>query len=133
MPDNTPVSRPPPVVLLVDAHEDCRVMYRHWLQDCCGFLVHEADSVAEALRLAARVFPDVIATELTLPGTDGYELCRHVRRSAPTSGVRLIAVTASAMRDQIERASQAGCERVLAKPCSPQTLSGAIREVLSLT
>ena len=105
-------------------------MYRHWLQDCCGFLVHEADSVAEALRLAARVSPDVIATELTLPGTDGYELCRHMRGSAATSGVRLIAVTASAMRDQIERAYQAGCDLVLPKPCLPETLLDAIQGLL---
>jgi CheY-like chemotaxis protein len=118
------------VVLVVDPHEDSRLMLRCWLQDCCGFLVQDVGSVGEAIRIVAASVPDVITTEMAFPGADGYEFCRRIRQDARTSGVRLIALTASVMRPQVERAYHAGCDMVLPKPCLPATLLDAIRGLL---
>ena len=126
-----PGARPPPVVLLVDADADSRLMYRYWLQDCHGLLVREAGTVDEGIRMALDAAPDIIATELAFPGEDGSELCRRVRREILTHPVRLIALTASVTPRHIDRALLAGCDRVLAKPCLPATLLDTIRELLS--
>jgi len=118
------------VVSLVDPDEDSRFMYRYWLQDCHGFLVREAGSVSDALRIARATLPDVIAPEMAFPGEDANELCRRIREDVATSGVRLIALTASVTPAQVERAYLAGCHTVLPKPCLPATLLDAIRDLL---
>lgn len=120
----------PPQVLLIDPDEDTRVMYRYWLQHCHGFLVHDAPSIAEAMRITRDSVPDVIATEMVFPGEDPNELCRRIREDADTRGVRLIALTASVTPAEVERAYSAGCDLVLAKPCLPSALLAAIRELL---
>jgi len=124
------IPRPPPVVLLADPDEDSRFMYRYWLQDCHGFLVREAGSISEAMRIARETVPDVIATEMAFPGEDANELCRRIREDVVTSGVRLIALTASVTPAQVQRAYLAGCHMVLPKPCLPETLLNAIQGLL---
>lgn len=124
------VPQPPPVVLLADPDEDTRVMYRYWLQNCQGFLVREAATVNDAIRIARDTVPDVIATEMVFPGEDASELCRCIRQDAVTGGVRLIALTGSVMPAQVRRAYLARCDMVLAKPCLPSTLLAGILGLL---
>ena len=75
----TQTVRPPPLVLMVDAHEDTREMCGCLLRQLHGFAVQDTATACNALRMVAESAPDVIVTEMALPGVEGYELCRRLR------------------------------------------------------
>ena len=124
-------SGPPPLVLLVDGHHDTRDMYRMWLERG-GLRVVDAASADEALVLVDLLGPRVVATEMGFPVMDGYELCRRLRRQPETHRIPNNAVTSRVMRNEIERAWDAGCDAVLPKPCAPETLLVEIVRLLRL-
>jgi len=120
-----------PLVLLVDGHSDTRDMYRMWLERG-GLRVVDTASADEALVLVALLGPRIVATEMGLPVMDGYEFCRRLRRQPETHRIPVIAVTSRVMRNEVERAWDAGCDAVLPKPCAPETLLVEIVRLLRL-
>jgi CheY-like chemotaxis protein len=93
-----------------------------------------ARSVAAALGELDLSVPDVILSDVGMPGEDGYDLMRAVRaRSAERGGDRpAIAVTAYAGSTDSASALAAGYQRHVAKPIDPAVLVSAIAEVLGL-
>jgi CheY-like chemotaxis protein len=126
----TPVARP--VVLLVDGHADSVDMYQLMLA-YSGFDVDTASNADQATaRIATRV-PAAVALEMTLAGEDsGYDLCRRLRSEVRTSSVPLVAVTAQVSPADQARAHAAGCDLVLTKPCLPDALVAAVRQLLQM-
>ena len=64
---------------------------------------------------------------MVLPGLDGWEIARLLRRDADTRDAVIIAVTALASADDHDRAILAGCDEVLTKPVSPTTLLSTVQ------
>jgi two-component system cell cycle response regulator DivK len=96
-----------------------------------GFQVREAHNGLQALELAFEAVPDVVVTELKLPGIDGFELTRRLRLDPRTHAVPILAVTGyPAYAADPDRAGRAGCNAVLQKPCSPDELEAAIRTLI---
>lgn len=119
-----------PSVLLVEDDRDGRRMYAHWLTDA-GFHVDEAHNGLQALERAFDSPPDVVVTDLAIPGIDGFELTRRLKHDARTRDVPVLAVTGyAAFASDPDRARRAGCDVVLAKPCSPDDLESAIRDLI---
>jgi CheY-like chemotaxis protein len=114
-----------PLVLLVEDDRDTREMYSEFLS-YSGMRVTEASSGSRALDSARAERPDVIVTDIAMPGMDGIELSRKLRASEPTRDVPIIAVTGSLS----EGAREAGANVVLEKPCSPDELLHVIEDVL---
>ena len=114
-----------PLVLLVEDDRDTREMYSEFLS-YSGMRVTEASSGPRALDSARAERPDVIVTDIAMPGMDGIELSRKLRASEPTRDVPIIAVTGSLS----EGAREAGANIVLEKPCSPDELLHVIEDVL---
>lgn len=114
-----------PLVLLVEDDRDTREMYSEFLSHR-GLRVTEAPSARSALESAQTQRPDVIVTDLAMPGMDGLELSRRLRSAEPTRNVPIIAVSGNAS----ERAREAGADVVLEKPCMPEQLLHVIRDVL---
>ena len=110
-----------PLVLVVDDHEDSRIIARLVLESA-GFRVRDAANGATGLSLAAALEPDVILLDLILPGIDGWEVARRLRRDPATTNIGIIAVTALALRDDHVRARHAGCDTVLTKPVLPKAI-----------
>jgi len=105
-------------------------MYADWLTQA-GFHVEEAHNGLQALERALDSRPHVVVTDLNIPGIDGFELTRRLRLDARTRDVPVIAVTGyAAFASDPERARRAGCDAVLPKPCSPEDLETAIRELI---
>jgi DNA-binding response OmpR family regulator len=75
--------------------------------------------------------PDVLVSDIGMPGEDGYELMRKVRRLAPEEGGRLpaLALTAYAGDDDRNQASLAGYQAYVTKPVSPAELVAAVARV----
>ena len=114
-----------PLVLLVDDDPDTREMYSVYLR-YSGMQVDEASSAYRALERAHDSRPDVIVTDVAMPGMDGLELSRKLREDTPTRDVPIIAV--SGQPEESLRATS--CDVVLQKPCGPDTLLRAIEDVL---
>jgi CheY-like chemotaxis protein len=114
-----------PLVLLVEDDEDTREMYSEFLIHS-GLRVAEAPSGRRALERVREQRPDVVVTDIAMPGMDGLELSRRLRSDAPTRDVPIIAVSGNAS----ERAREAGANVVLEKPCTPFELLQVIEGVL---
>ena len=117
-------------VLLVEDDRDGRRLYAAWLEQA-GFHVIEAHNGLQALERAVDDRPDIVVTDLNIPGIDGYELTRRLKSDPRTQGIPILAVTGYAPFTQDpSRADRAGCDAILPKPCSPEDLEQTIWSLL---
>jgi CheY-like chemotaxis protein len=75
-----------------------------------------AENGGEALQVAANEPIDVVITDIRMPGPDGYEILEALKSSPKTHGVPVIALSALAMRADLERAESAGFAAYITKP-----------------
>ena len=119
-----------PLVLIVEDDLSTRVMYRDYLSHC-GFRIIDAHNGHQALAKARELRPDVILTDLAVPGMDGFEFCRALQQSEETRDIPILAVTGHAeYLEQPDRFRQAGILRVLMKPCAPDVIEKELRRLL---
>lgn len=120
-----------PRVLIVDDHPVNREVARLILT-ACGCDVAECEDGAEAVE-AARTTPfDIILMDVRMPGMDGLEATRAIRRLAgPAALTPIIAVTADVMRDDIERCREAGMNGHVPKPINQDRLLDALNRGLA--
>lgn len=86
------------------------------LLEAHGFQVLKAEDGTDALRMAEESLPDLILMDIQLPGMDGLEVTRQLKKNERTSDIDIIALTAHAMRGDEERAREAGCLGYITKP-----------------
>jgi two-component system, cell cycle response regulator DivK len=115
--------------LVVDRDEDTRRMYAQ-VMELSNWHVDEASDGREALAKAIALRPDIIITETRLPGLDGVTLCDLLRRDVATNAIPIVFVTGDAHRSDAERATAAGGDLVLTKPCLPEELLAQLHGVL---
>ena len=96
-----------------------------------GYRVSTASSASEALALLAHELPRLVLMDLQMPGMDGFELTRKLKREARTSGVAIVAVTAYAMKGDEERALKAGCDAYVTKPIDTRAFPNLIAALLA--
>jgi DNA-binding response OmpR family regulator len=113
-------------VLTVEDDERIRSAVKLALEDE-GWIVDEADSGEAAIELFNRNAPDVVLIDIMLPGIDGFELCRTLRR---TSAVPIVMVTARNDTHDIVAGLEAGADDYLTKPFAAKELSARIRALL---
>jgi len=119
-----------PLVLIVEDDLSTRAMYRDCLTHA-GFRIAEAHNGHQALAKAKELRPDVVLTDLAVPGMDGFEFCRALQQSDATRGIPILSVTGHAeYLDQPDRFRQAGILKVLTKPCSPDLIAAELRRLL---
>ena len=97
-----------------------------------GYEVIGATTGEEGVRLANEVSPDLILMDLKLPGIDGAEALRQIRASDRTREVPVVAVTASAMDDDRDRAFEWGFIGYVEKPISVRGLPQQVHDFLKL-
>ena len=95
-----------------------------------GWIVDEAESGEAAIDIFKRHPSDVVLIDIMLPGIDGFELCRTIRR---TSDVPVVMVTARNDTHDIVAGLEAGADDYLTKPFAPKELSARIRALLRRT
>lgn len=116
-------------VLLVEDEPDSRQLLAHVLQEH-GAEVEAVATAQDALRVVAAFRPTILVSDIGLPGADGYELLRMLRREAPPAlrTIPAIAVSAFVRAEDRARALGAGFRRHIAKPANPTEVVAAIRE-----
>ncbi|MBI4536411.1 MAG: response regulator [candidate division NC10 bacterium] len=95
-----------------------------------GWQPHSATSAEEGLRLAESAKPDLMLTDLQLPGMTGYEAMRRLKANPATAAIPVVAVTAFAMRGDEAKAREAGADGYLTKPITPARLREALQPFL---
>ena len=111
-------------ILLVDDEPDTLTMFRDALE-CAGARVRTAASAPEALQVVQTWCPDLLVSDLGLPGMDGYELLRALRARLPRP-FPAVAVSAYASTDDRARALAVGFRAHFAKPIDPAALVRAL-------
>ena len=69
-----------------------------------------------AIDMAEKLRPELVFLDLALPGMNGFEVCRRLRRLPGFDGVRVIAVTAYSQEEYRQRSRDAGCDGYIVKP-----------------
>ena len=92
-----------------------------------GWIVVEAASGEDALAAFAANPADVVLVDITLPGIDGFDICRSIRRE---SDVPIIMVTARSDTHDVVGGLESGADDYLTKPFAPKELSARIRALL---
>jgi two-component system, cell cycle response regulator DivK len=117
-----------PRVLVVDDFPDGREMLAEYLA-FRGFDVTEASTGADAVETARHARPDVILMDLQMRGIDGWEATRRVKTDPATQNIVVVAVTAHALPPEADRARDAGCDALIAKPFDLAALADALLQL----
>ena len=128
--EGQPDQGPPPApvrVLLVEDDPDAREVTAAGLTKS-GFEVHAVSGAVRALELLEVWLPDVVVSDIGMPGMDGYEFVRLLRARTPERGGKIaaLALTAFAGLGDAARAHASGYQEHLSKPISPDALAEAI-------
>jgi DNA-binding response OmpR family regulator len=124
---STPAS---PLILIVEDDAETRYFYTRALE-IDGFRIEQAHNGFQAFEKALEEVPDLILTDIAVPGIDGIELCRRLRAHERTWQIPVLAVTGYGDRDYDDRARDAGADHVLIKPCSGDLLVAEARRLLA--
>ena len=118
-------------VLLVDDQDDGRTLTSLVLTEA-GASVTAVSSAGEALEWLEEQRPDVLVTDIALPGEDGYALVSQIRRRETEHGgfVPAIALTGFARAEDRTRILAAGFQAHVSKPLDPAELTAAIAAVV---
>ncbi len=126
------MSRARQLVLVVEDEESILELLRYNLGNA-GFTVITAGSGEDGLALARRRRPDLILLDLMLPGIDGLEVCRQLKRSRETESIPVIMLTARGDEADIVAGLELGADDYLTKPFSPRVLLAHLRATLRRT
>jgi two-component system, cell cycle response regulator DivK len=118
-----------PLVLIVDDHDDTRELYLESLA-ALGFEAIAAADRANACQRAWESHPDIVVTDLTLPGGDGWQLIQDLKRQARTRDIPIVLLTGHEAPSLRERAEREGCAAFFVKLCLPDELAIELRHVL---
>lgn len=92
-----------------------------------GYEVEQAREGQAGIKAAVRVSPALILLDIQLPGMDGYEVARSLRREPTLAETPIVAVTSYAMAGDREQALAAGCTGYIEKPINPDTFLDQVR------
>lgn len=112
----------PARVLVVEDDPATRRFYSDVLQRA-GLAIEQAHNGHQALEKALTSAPQLIITDIALPGMDGIELCRTLRADARTRDIPVLAITGHGDRQYPDRVRSAGADRVLTRPCDVDLLA----------
>lgn len=97
-----------------------------YLVKASGYDVDTAADAETAITAIAAARPALILMDLQLPGIDGLELTRRLKKNPETADIKIIAVTAYAMKGDQEKALAAGCDGYVTKPIDTRSFPGLI-------
>ena len=119
----------PPLIFVVEDDADIARLIAHNLR-ASGFEVQTFLSGASVISEALREMPVLFLLDVMLPGTDGFELCRHIRQTPALSAAPIIFLTAKTGEADRVKGLELGGDDYITKPFSPRELVARIRSVL---
>jgi CheY-like chemotaxis protein len=116
-------------ILVADDKATSRELIRIALEGD-DYVISEAADGIEALRCAREIDPDLIILDLHMPGVDGFGVLAELRRDGEFAATPIMALTASAMQGDRERALAAGFDSYVSKPLPLPALRAEVRRLL---
>lgn len=123
--------QPPWRLLVVDDNADNRLLLTTLLTEV-GFQVREAENGQQAVKTFEQWQPHLIWMDMRMPVMNGYEATEKIRQLAGGNAVKIIALTASAFKEQHGRIINAGCDAVLHKPFQAQEIFAGLTKHLEV-
>jgi DNA-binding NarL/FixJ family response regulator len=120
------VNRPRDIVLVVDDSPATLGMLNEALEQA-GYTVLVAQSGSAALTLVARVTPDIVLMDALMPGLDGFETCRLMKRNPTLQSVPIVFMTGLTETEHVLRGLDAGGVDYVSKPVTPDEVIARIR------
>ncbi len=117
-------------ILVVEDNDDARSYIRGSLEP--GYRVVETADGSEGIARAMEVLPDLIVSDIMMPDTDGFELCRVVKKDVRTSHIPIILLTARASDESKIRGLETGADDYITKPFSTAILRARIKNLIQL-
>jgi|RhiMethySRZTD1v2_1073278.scaffolds.fasta_scaffold16308_7 DNA-binding response OmpR family regulator len=120
-------------ILLVEDDADIALSLRNKLEREGGYEVEVVGDGATGLARAAEQPPELVVLDVNLPGMDGFEVCRRLRKAPATAAVPVIMLTARIGEDDRVRGLDLGADDYITKPFSPKEALARVRAVLRRT
>jgi CheY-like chemotaxis protein len=96
-----------------------------------GFLVTSASTAEEGLRLARAQSPDLVLMDFSLPGMDGLSATKYLKADPTTRDLKVVGLSANAMKGDEEAALRAGCDGYLTKPINSRTFTATVSQFIA--
>ncbi|MDR2473627.1 MAG: response regulator, partial [Tannerella sp.] len=119
-----------PVILVVDDNDDFRLVMRDGLK--ADYQVETAFDGQEAWHIIRTLQPDIIVSDVMMPNTDGYELCRLVKNDIRTSHIPFVMLTARSSEEHRIDGLECGADEYICKPFNFEILSLRIKKMLRM-
>jgi two-component system sensor histidine kinase EvgS len=116
-------------ILAVDDDPINLKLVLHFLESTKARILTAEDG-GEALALMREYLPDLVLMDMRMPFMDGYEATRQAKSDLATASIPIVALTASAMKEDRDRILETGCDDYLAKPITRETLFETIARFL---
>jgi len=132
--DNTVIPPAAPdaeLVLIVEDNDEVRELIRSTLEPAGYRLLLAADGLAGLGQARAEV-PDLVISDVMMPGLDGYELCQQLKTDPATSHIPVVLLTARSSAEAKLQGLETGADSYLAKPFNPRELRAQVRNLLHL-
>lgn len=118
------------ILLIVDDNQDLRAYLRGIFEDT--YQVIEAANGQEGLDSALKNIPDMVISDLMMPGMDGFELCQALKTNQTTSHIPVVLLTAKAtLQDRIE-GLETGADDYLVKPFNATEIRTRVRNLIAI-
>ncbi|MCP5051710.1 MAG: response regulator [bacterium] len=118
------------VILVVEDSDDLRGYIRGALEP--NYRVVEAPDGREGIDKALDIIPDLIISDIMMPHTDGYELCKALKTDVKTSHIPIILLTAKASEENILQGLETGADDYVTKPFSTKILNARIKNLVDI-
>ncbi len=119
-------------ILIVDDVEGQRFILRNIIMEM-GYQPVLAGSGPQALKVFPKCNPRLVLLDVSMPGMDGYEVCRILKSSPETSHVPVIFISAFEEVEEIMKGFEAGCADYVTKPFIPEVIRARVGVHLRLT
>jgi twitching motility two-component system response regulator PilH len=117
-------------ILLVDDSLTDRTLLRKILESR-NYQILEVEQSEFVVELVRKEKPDVILLDIVMPGVNGYEICRHLKRSEDTQSIPIVFISSRAEASDIYWGKLQGADEYLTKPIDPQVLFDVVERMLS--
>lgn len=117
--------------ILVIEDNPSNMKFTSFLLNKVGYEVLQASTAQEGIALAISACPQVILMDIQLPGMDGLAAAKLLKEDARTRAIKVIALTAFAMKGDEEKMRAAACDGYLAKPIRYRELLAVLHGVLT--